>query len=387
MGAITMAVRERLDNLIFVVNCNLQRLDGPVRGNGKIIQELEAAFRGAGWNVLKVIWGRAGIRCLPKTTRVTCGASWKRRSTASTRITRPRAARTCANISSASTRNCGDGRQHVGRRHLAPEPWRPRPLSRSTPPTTMPFRHRGQPSIILAKTVKGYGMGSAGEGQNVAHQQKKLDLDALKDFRDRFNIPVADKDIEDIPYCKPACRQPRNAIPAAIAANSLADSCRRGERSCRRAGGSDARRLQGAARGHRRARSLHDDGVRADSDLADAGQERSASMWCRSSRTRRAPSAWKDMFRQVGIYSSKGQLYTPQDADQVMYYREDKEGQILEEGINEAGAFCSPGWPQARPTATMTSRRSRSTSITRCSASSASATSSGPAAISRRAAS
>ncbi len=203
MGAITMGVREGLDNLIFVVNCNLQRLDGPVRGNGKIIQELEAAFRGAGWNVLKVIWGSRWDPLLAKDhggllKRVMEECvdgeyqNFKAKGGAYVRENffgkYPETQAMVANMSDDEIWRLNRGGHDSRKVYAAYD---------------KAVKHTGQPTIILAKTVKGFGMGAAGEGQNVAHQQKKLDVDALKVFRDRFNIPVADKDIENIPYCKP----------------------------------------------------------------------------------------------------------------------------------------------------------------------------------------
>jgi len=339
MGAITMAVREGLDNLIFVVNCNLQRLDGPVRGNGKIIQELEAAFRGAGWNVIKVIWG----------------SRWD-----------PLLAEDHKGLLRRVMEECVDGeyqafkakggdyvREHFFGRYPETaamvanmsddEIWR---LNRGGHDSRKVYaaysnavNHKGQPTIILAKTVKGFGMGAAGEGQNVAHQQKKLDVEALKKFRDRFNIPVADKDIERIPYCK-------------LDSDSLEMEYMQEQRQ-RLGGYLPTRRTH--------SRSLDVPSLEAFKTQLEGTGEREASTTMAFVRILTALVRDKNigkhivpivpdeartfgmegMFRQVGIYSSKGQLYTPQDSDQLMYYREDKKGQILEEGINEAGAFCS----------------------------------------------
>ena len=339
MGAITMAVRERLDNLIFVVNCNLQRLDGPVRGNGKIIQELEAAFRGAGWNVIKVIWGSRWDPLLAEDHKGLLRRvmeecvdgeyqNFKAKGGAYVREhffgRYPETAAMVANMSDEDiwrlNRGGHDSRKVYAAYHNA-------------------VNHRGQPTIILAKTIKGFGMGAAGEGQNVAHQQKKLDVDALKVFRDRFNIPVADKDIENVPYCKPA--------DDSLEMEYLHEQ----------------RKKLGGYLPTRRTKSTPLDVPPLESfktQLEGTG-DREASTTMAFVRILTALIRDKNigkhivpivpdeartfgmegMFRQVGIYSSKGQLYTPQDADQLMYYREDKQGQILEEGINEAGAFCS----------------------------------------------
>lgn len=339
MGAITMPVREGLDNLVFVINCNLQRLDGPVRGNGKIIQELEAAFGGAGWNVVKVIWG----------TR------WD-----------PLLARDHSGLLRRTMEECVDGeyqnfkahggdyvREHFFGRYPETEAlvanmsdediWR---LNRGGHDSRKVYaayqnavNHKGRPTVILAKTVKGYGMGDAGEGQNIAHQQKKLDIDALKDFRDRFNIPVADNDLANVPYCMPAADSPELEYLH------------------------ERRRSLGGYLPKRRAKSdnLPVPPLEIFKTQLDGSGEREISTTMAFIRMLTAlirdkqigknvvpivpdearTFGMEGMFRQVGIYASKGQLYTPQDADQLMYYREDKKGQILEEGINEGGAFCS----------------------------------------------
>ena len=339
MGAITMGVREGLDNLIFVVNCNLQRLDGPVRGNGKIIQELEAAFRGAGWNVLKVIWG----------------SRWD-----------PLLAQDHGGLLKRVMEECVDGEYqnfkakggaYVREKFFGKYPetqamvanmsddeiWR---LNRGGHDTRKVYaaydkavKHTGQPTIILAKTVKGFGMGAAGEGQNVAHQQKKLDVDALMVFRDRFNIPVADKDIENIPYCKPDSdsiemeylHERRRSLGGYL-------PTRRMKSTALPIPALEVFKTQLEGTGEREA-STTMAFVRILTSLIRDKQigKHIVPIVPDEART----FGMEGMFRQIGIYSSKGQLYTPQDADQLMYYREDKKGQILEEGINEAGAFCS----------------------------------------------
>jgi len=339
MGAITMGVREGLDNLVFVVNCNLQRLDGPVRGNGKIIQELEAAFRGAGWNVLKVIWGSRWDPLLAedhdgllKRVMEECvdGEYQNFKSKGGAYVREhffgkyPETAAMVANMSDDEIWRLNRGGHDTRKVYAAYD---------------KAVKHTGQPSIILAKTVKGFGMGAAGEGQNVAHQQKKLDIDALMEFRDRFNIPVADKDIENIPYCKPA--------PDSLEMEYL----------------HERRKTLGGYLPTRRTKSapLPIPALEVFKTQLEGTGEREASTTMAFVRILTSlirdkqigknivpivpdearTFGMEGMFRQVGIYSSKGQLYTPQDADQLMYYREDKKGQILEEGINEAGAFCS----------------------------------------------
>ena len=204
MGAITMPVREGLDNLVFVVNCNLQRLDGPVRGNGKIIQELEAAFGGAGWNVIKLVWGsrwdpllasddKGLLRKLMEETLDGEYQAYKANDGAYVREKffgkHPETAAMVANMSDDEVWRLNRGGHDPLKVYAAYD---------------AATRHKDEPTIILAKTVKGYGMGAAGEGQNTAHQQKKMDMDAIREFRDRFNIPVSDKDLDDVPFYKPA---------------------------------------------------------------------------------------------------------------------------------------------------------------------------------------
>ena len=339
MGAITMPVREGLDNLIFVVNCNLQRLDGPVRGNGKIIQELEAAFLGAGWNVIKVIWGsrwdpllaedHSGL--LRRVMEECVDGEYQNFKSKGGDYVRehffgkfPETAAMVANMSDEEiwrlNRGGHDPRKVYAAYHQA-------------------VRHEGQPTIVLAKTVKGFGLGTAGEGQNVAHQQKKLDIDALKEFRDRFNIPVSDKEIDDVPYCKPDpgsaeieyLHERRQALGGYLPA-------RRKNADRLPVPALEVFKTQLEGTGDREASTtmvfvrlltalIRDKQIGKNIVPIVPDEARTFGM--------------EGMFRTVGIYSSKGQLYTPQDADQLMYYREDKKGQILEEGINEAGAFCS----------------------------------------------
>jgi len=340
MGAITMAVREGLDNLIFVINCNLQRLDGPVRGNGKIIQELEAAFGGAGWDVIKVIWGSRWDPLLAKDTdgllrRVmdeTVDGEYQAYKNKGGAYTRehffgkyPELKEMVANMSDEEVWRLNRGGHDPIKVYAAYE---------------KAVRSKGRPTVILAKTVKGYGMGeSGGESANPAHQQKKLDDEALKEFRDRFNIPVSDEDIPKVPFCRP----PEDS-----------DEIEYLHERRRKLGGYLPQRRT-------RSESLQVPQLEAFSSQLEGTGEREASTTMAFIRLLttliRDKSIGKyvvpivpdeartfgmeGMFRQVGIYSSKGQLYTPQDADQLMYYKEDKKGQILEEGINEAGSFCS----------------------------------------------
>ena len=339
MGAITMPVREGLNNLIFVVNCNLQRLDGPVRGNGKIIQELEAAFGGAGWNVIKVIWGsrwdpllaRDDHGLLRRTMEECVDGEYQNFKSKDGAYVRehffgryPETQAMVANMSDDDVWRLNRGGHDVRKVYAAYD---------------AAIKHEGRPTIILAKTVKGFGMGEAGEGQNIAHQQKKMNIEALKEFRDRFNIPIADKDIADVPYFKPAADSPEmeyllerrrslggflpqrrsNAAPLKVPPLEMFKS-----------------QLEGTGE---RAASTTMAFVRILTALLRDKQigKNIVPIVPDEART----FGMEGMFRQIGIYSSKGQLYTPQDADQLMFYREDKKGQILEEGINEGGAFCS----------------------------------------------
>ncbi|MGB5627735.1 MAG: pyruvate dehydrogenase (acetyl-transferring), homodimeric type [Woeseiaceae bacterium] len=340
MGAITMPVREGLDNLVFVVNCNLQRLDGPVRGNGKIIQELEAAFGGAGWNVVKVIWGSKWDRLLAtdqsgKLRRVmeeTVDGEYQKIKSMNGKYVRdtffgkyPETAELVANMSDDEIWRLNRGGHDPRKVYAAYDAAR---------------NHKGGPTVILAKTVKGFGMGSAGEGQNTAHQQKKMDLEEIKAFRDRFNIPVTDDQIGDtVPYCKP---DPHSAEFEYLM---------------------ERRNALGGFLPRRRAKSkaLPVPPLETFKTQLDGTGEREASTTMAFVRMLTALTRDKQigkhivpivpdeartfgmegMFRQVGIYSSKGQLYEPQDSGELMYYREDKSGQILEEGINEGGALCS----------------------------------------------
>jgi pyruvate dehydrogenase E1 component len=339
LGAISVAARERLDNLIFVINCNLQRLDGPVRGNGKIIQELEAIFRGAGWNVIKVIWGSYWDALL---TRDTKGLLLKRMEE-------------CVDGEYQAFK-ANDGayvRKHFFGKypelldmvaHLSDDDiWR---LNRGGHDPHKVYaayaaamQHKGQPTVILAKTVKGYGMGESGEGQNITHQQKKMGTASIRAFRDRFNVPIPDEQIEEVPFYRPADDAPEmKYMRSRIAAMG---------------GSVPARR--------RRSASLEVPPLSAfDAQLKGTeGREISTTMaFVRILNTiirdkkigklvvpivpdESRTFGMEGMFRQLGIYSHVGQLYRPQDSEQLMYYKEDKKGQILEEGITEAGAMSS----------------------------------------------
>lgn len=340
LGAIDIAAREKLDNLIFVVNCNLQRLDGPVRGDGKIIQELEGVFRGAGWNVIKVVWGAAWdslltadsegkLQQLMDETLDGEYQSYKAHGGAFTREKffgkYPETARMVASMSD----------EDVGR------------LNRGghDPHKVYAAYHRavnmanGRPTVILAKTVKGYGMGEAGEGQNITHQQKKMGEKALREFRDRFDIPISDEEIGEAPFYRPPEDSPEIAylkrrreelggflpqrnghsealeVPSLDTFKSLTDGSGEREISTTMA---FVRLLQSLVRDKKIGRRV----VPIVPDEA---------------RT----FGMEGMFRQLGIYSPVGQRYEPEDSEQLAFYREDIKGQILEEGITEAGAMSS----------------------------------------------
>jgi pyruvate dehydrogenase E1 component len=339
MGAITMPVREKLDNLIFVINCNLQRLDGPVRGNGKIIQELEAAYQGAGWNVIKVIWG----------------SRWD-----------PLLAKDHFGVLRQRMEECVDGeyqnfkakggaytREHFFGRypqlkemvaHMSDEDiWR---LNRGGHDAQKVYaayhqavQHKGRPTVILAKTVKGYGMGTAGEGLNITHQKKKLDDEDVRAFRDRFRLPIKDEDLAELPYYKPPqdseehryLIQRRESLGGFLPVRKTqAEKVEIPDLEFFRS------QLDGSAGREASTTMVF---VRILSALVrdkSIGQ-RIVPIVPDEART----FGMEGMFRQIAIYSSAGQLYTPQDADQLSYYREDIKGQILEEGINEAGSMCS----------------------------------------------
>ena len=340
MGAITMPVREGLDNLVFVVNCNLQRLDGPVRGNGKIIQELEAAFLGAGWNVVKVVWGSRWDPLLARDTsgklrqvmEETVDGEYQKIKSMNGKYVRdtffakyPETAELVANMSDDEIWRLNRGGHDPRKVYAAYD---------------AAMNHTGGPTIILAKTIKGYGMGKAGEGQNIAHQQKKMDLEEIKAFRDRFNIPIKDDQLGDtVPYYKPATdsdeyeymMERRNALGGYLPR-------RRTESKSLPVPALELFRTQLEGTGEREA-STTMAFVRMLTALTRDKQigKHVVPIVPDEART----FGMEGMFRQIGIYASKGQLYEPQDAGELMYYREDKTGQILEEGINEGGALCS----------------------------------------------
>ncbi|MBV8229090.1 MAG: pyruvate dehydrogenase (acetyl-transferring), homodimeric type, partial [Planctomycetaceae bacterium] len=339
VGALSLAGRERLDNLIFVVNCNLQRLDGPVRGNGKIIQELEALFRGAGWNVIKVIWGRRWDPLIAQDTR---GILLK-------------CMEECVDgeYQDFKSKNGAYVREHFFGKDPAlkamvagmsdDQIWE---LNRGGHDPTKVFaaysaavKHEGQPTVILAKTVKGYGMGEAGEGQNVSHQQKKMGEAVLKEFRDRFDLPISDDQLKEVAFLRPAEDSPElqylRARRAALG-GSLPARRRRSESLEIPPLSAFEAQLKGT---EGRAISTTMALVRILNMLLRDKKigKRIVPIVPDESRT----FGMEGMFRQFGIFSQNGQLYRPEDANQLMFYKEDKTGQILQEGINEAGAMSS----------------------------------------------
>jgi pyruvate dehydrogenase E1 component len=339
LGSISLAVREKLDNLIFVINCNLQRLDGPVRGNGKIIQELETVFRGAGWNVIKVIWGSNWDRLLAKDRKG---------------LLRRRMEEAVDGEYQAYKANDGAYvREHFFGKYPELEEmvadmsdydvWHLKRGGHDPQKVYAAFAaavaHEGQPTVILAKTVKGYGMGVAGEGQNITHQQKKMGEEALRGFRDRFNIPIPDDELAAAPFYKPADDSPEMRYLK--------------ERRDRLGGPLPARREA--------AESLRVPGLETFEVLLEGSGDREISTTMAFVRVLTGLTRDKEigervvpivadeartfgmegMFRQLAIYAPFGQKYRPVDADQLMYYREEQDGQILQEGITEAGAVSS----------------------------------------------
>ncbi|WP_293752435.1 pyruvate dehydrogenase (acetyl-transferring), homodimeric type, partial [uncultured Paraglaciecola sp.] len=340
LGAIGLASREGLDNLTFVINCNLQRLDGPVRGNGKIIQELEGTFRGAGWEVVKVIWGsywdaliaRDKSGKLLQLMSETVDGEYQNCKAKGGKYTRenffnkyPETAALVANMSDEDIFRLNRGGHDPVKVFAAYQ-------------KAMDTKDR--PTVILAKTVKGFGLGASGEALNIAHNVKKMDVDSIKKFRDRFNIPVADETIADLPYFK-------------FAEDSEEYKYMKARREA--LGGALPQRRQQAEE------QLEMPELKAFDAILKGSGDREVSSTMTFVRVLNVLLKDKKMgkrvvpiipdeartfgmeglFRQVGIYANEGQKYIPQDADQVAYYREDKKGQVLQEGINELGAMAS----------------------------------------------
>ncbi|WP_343590421.1 pyruvate dehydrogenase (acetyl-transferring), homodimeric type [Paracidovorax wautersii] len=341
LGAIGLAARENLDNLIFVINCNLQRLDGPVRGNGKIIQELEGEFRGSGWNVIKLLWGKGWDDLLARDKdgalrkiMMECNdgdyQSFKANDGAYVRKNffgrDPRTLKMVEHMSDDEIWNLRRGGHDAQKVYAA---------------FKAANEHKGQPTVLLVKTVKGFGMGKIGEGKNTVHQTKKLGDEDIKAFRDRFNIPIPDSQIADLPFYKPADDTPEMKYLH------------------------ERRKALGGYLPHRRTKADESFTVpaletfKAVLDPTPEGREISTTqayvrfltqlLRDQALGPRVVPIlvdeartfGMEGLFRQIGIYNPHGQQYTPVDKDQVMYYKEDKAGQILQEGINEAGGMSS----------------------------------------------
>ena len=344
LGAITLASREKLDNLIFVINCNLQRLDGPVRGNGKIIQELEGTFRGAGWNVIKVIWGDDWDSLIEADTNgllarrmmevvdgeyqkyVVAGGDYIREKFFGKY---PELAERVKNISNDKLEKMRRGGHDPEKVYAAYQ-------------KAFTLKN-GKPTVVIAKTIKGYGLGEAGEGRNITHNNKKLNEDELREFRSRFGIPISDEKVADAPFYRPPEDSPemvylrerrtalggsvptRNTTPVTMEVPTLADY----EKSMTKLVSKGPGKEQSTTMGF----------VRLLSDLLRDKKigKQIVPIVPDESRT----FGMEGLFRQVGIYAHAGQLYEPVDADQVSYYKEAQDGQLLEEGITEAGAMSS----------------------------------------------
>jgi pyruvate dehydrogenase E1 component len=337
MGAIGMASRENLDNLIFVINCNLQRLDGPVRGNGKIIQELESDFRGAGWNVIKLIWGTHWDTLLVRDKKgilmrrmMECVdgeyQTFKSKDGAYVRehfFNTPELKELVADWSDEDIWNLNRGGHDPHKVYAA---------------FHTAANHKGQPTVILAKTIKGYGMGESGEAQNITHQQKKMTGGSIRTFRDRFQIPIPDDQLDDVPFVK-------------FAEGSKELDYMRARRM--ELGGYLPTRRRKAeplpvpelAAFERFLKSTEDREISTTMAFVQVLQTLVRDKHLGKHVVPIVPDesrtfGMEGMFRQLGIWNQQGQLYTPQDADQLMFYKETRNGQILQEGINEAGGMC-----------------------------------------------
>jgi pyruvate dehydrogenase E1 component len=339
LGAITLASREKLDNLIFVINCNLQRLDGPVRGNGKIIQELEAAFRGAGWNVIKVIWGNDWDPLLEKDEsglliqrmqEVVDGQYQKYTVSDGSYIRKdffgkyPEVEELVKNLSDEQLRKLRRGGHDPEKVYAA--------YKSAT-------ENKGSPTVILAQTIKGYGLGEAGEGRNITHQQKKLNEEELKEFRSRFGIPISDDDVSGVPFYKPSEDSPEIKYLK--------------ERR-KKLGGFIPQRIVKAESLGTPTESVFDEFYAGSGDREVATTMSFVNLLSKLLKDKEIGKyvipivpdeartfGMETLFRQVGIYSHAGQLYEPVDKESLLYYKEAKNGAILEEGINEAGSMSS----------------------------------------------
>ncbi|MBP7936648.1 MAG: pyruvate dehydrogenase (acetyl-transferring), homodimeric type [Phycisphaerae bacterium] len=339
LGALTLASREKLDNLLFVINCNLQRLDGPVRGNGKIIQELEAAFRGAGWNVIKVIWGsdwdplleQDKDGWLARRMQEAVDGDYQKYSVSPGSYTREHFFGKYPALAAMVKHLSDDFIQRMRRGGHDPE--------KVYAAYKAAIEHKGAPTVILAKTIKGYGLGEAGEGKNITHQQKKLNEQELREFRSRFGIPISDSEVAAAPFYRPPEDSP--------------EICYLRERR-QALGGFVPTRVVGSE-------PVAAPPLEVFNELLEGTGEREASTMMAFARLFTRLLREKDigrlvvpiipdeartfglepLFRQCGIYASTGQLYEPVDRDTLLYYREAKDGQILEEGITEAGSMSS----------------------------------------------
>ncbi|WP_454457870.1 pyruvate dehydrogenase (acetyl-transferring), homodimeric type [Thauera phenylacetica] len=338
LGAIGMAGREKLDNLVFVINCNLQRLDGPVRGNGKIIQELEAGFRGAGWNVIKVIWGTAWDALFARDKKgllkqrmmELCDGEYqtfKAKDGAYVRehfFNTPELRALVADWTDDQVWNLNRGGHDLFKIFSAYK---------------AASEHKGQPTLILAKTIKGFGMGQAGEAMNISHQQKKMDVEAIRRFRDRFGLPVPDDKLEELPYLKFEEGSPeyKYMLQRRLDLGGFLPQ-RRTKAAPLAVPALDAFAALLKASGEGRELSTTMAVVRIMNTLLKDKQvgRHIVPIVPDESRT----FGMEGMFRQYGIWNQEGQKYVPEDHDQLMFYKESQTGQVLQEGINEAGAMA-----------------------------------------------
>ncbi len=339
LAGLSMAAREGLDNLIVVVNCNLQRLDGPVRGNGSIIQELEGLFGGAGWNVIKLLWGsdwdslfaRDVDNVLLQRLHETVDGEFQTYAATDGRFNREHFFNKYPELQALISTMSDDDIDRLRRGGHDPV--------KIYAAYHAAVNHRGQPTVILAKTKKGYGMGHWGQGKMTTHQQKKLDIEALAAFRDRFSLPLSDADLEEVRFFKPADDAPemkymharRQALSGYVPARNRAAPVL----PCPPLS-AFTRMLEGT---NGREQSTTTVFVQVLSQLLKEPElgPRIVPIVADEART----FGMQSLFRQIGIYSAVGQLYEPEDADELLYYKEAKDGQILEEGITEAGAMSS----------------------------------------------
>lgn len=339
LGAIGLAVREKLDNLTFVINCNLQRLDGPVRGNSKIIQELEAVFRGAGWNVIKVLWGddwdllvekdHQGL--LAKRMMEVVDGEYQKYKVAGGAYIREHFFGKYPELLEM-VKNFSDERL-VKLRRGGHDPEKVYAAYKAA------IEFRGKPTVILAKTIKGYGLGEAGEGRNISHNQKKLNQEELREFRSRFGIPISDDDVSNAPFYKPAedspelqyLRERREALGGYLPSRSQKKVALKTPTL------EGYEEFLGGSKGKPMSTTMAF--VRLLSKLLREENigKRIVPIVPDESRT----FGMEGLFRQCGIYAHSGQLYEPVDSEQLLYYKEAKDGQILEEGITEAGSMAS----------------------------------------------